>query len=120
MRVIKHKLLKLYRLLLIIFLSFFFGKLFAKQVFIRDAEIEEFLRDVTIPIAKAADLNYNNIKIFIIKDSNINAFVSGGQNIFINTGLITKFKKPGAIIGVIAHEIGHIKAGHLARHEEVV
>ncbi|MAZ80361.1 MAG: hypothetical protein CMP18_01055 [Rickettsiales bacterium] len=119
LRVIKHKLLKLYRLLLIIFLSFFFaGKLFAKQVFIRDAEIEEFLRDVTIPIAKAADLNYNNIKIFIIKDSNINAFVSGGQNIFINTGLITKFKKPGAIIGVIAHEIGHIKAGHLARHEE--
>ena len=110
---------KLYQLLLVIFLSYFFShKVFANQIFIRDAEIEKYLKNIIIPIARAADLNLNNIKIFIIKDKNVNAFVSGGQNIFINTGLITKFKKPGALIGVIAHEIGHIKAGHLARHNE--
>jgi predicted Zn-dependent protease len=92
--------------------------LFAKVELIRDAEIEQFLIDIVAPIAKAAELDYKNINIHIINDNKINAFVSNGQNIFINSGLIRKFKKPDALIGVIAHEIGHIKAGHLATYEE--
>jgi predicted Zn-dependent protease len=85
---------------------------------IRDAETEKFLHQLADPIFTAAGLNPHNIKIYIVNDDSINAFVSGGQNVFINTGLIRKFKTPDALIGVIAHETGHITAGHLARSSE--
>jgi predicted Zn-dependent protease len=85
---------------------------------IRDAETEKFLRNLSEPIFVAANLNAKNIKIYIVQDSSINAFVSGGQNIFINTGLIRKYQTPDTLIGVIAHETGHIAAGHLARSSE--
>lgn len=85
---------------------------------IRDAQSEKFLRDLSTPIFKAADLNPKDIDIYIVNDASINAFVSGGQNMFINIGLITKFDTPDTLIGVIAHETGHIKAGHLARSGE--
>lgn len=85
---------------------------------IRDAQAEKFLRELTSPIFIAAGLNDKNIKIYIVNDQTINAFVSGGQNVFINTGLISKFSTPDALIGVIAHESGHIAAGHLARSGE--
>lgn len=85
---------------------------------IRDAEIEDYLYDITKPLIKAAGLNSNNIKIYLVNDSTLNAFVAGGQNIFINTGLIVKYPDPNVLIGVIAHETGHISAGHLARSSE--
>lgn len=85
---------------------------------IRDAETEKFLFDLSSPIFKSAGLDANNIKVYIINDDSINAFVSGGQNVFINTGLIRKYSTPDTLIGVIAHETGHIAAGHLARSSE--
>lgn len=91
---------------------------FAGPSLIRDAETEKFLHELSDPIFRAADLDASNIKIYIVNDNSINAFVSGGQNVFINTGLILKFKTPDALIGVIAHESGHIAAGHLARAAE--
>ncbi|MBM3579818.1 MAG: hypothetical protein FJX34_03495 [Alphaproteobacteria bacterium] len=87
---------------------------------IRDAETEKFLHQLADPIFTAAGLDPHNIKIYIVNDGSINAFVSGGQNVFINTGLIRKYKTPDALIGVIAHETGHIVGGHLARSEEGV
>lgn len=85
---------------------------------IRDEEIESAIKDVVRPIFKAAGLNPNNIRIIIVNDPEINAFVSGGMNIFINTGLLTLSEKPEMLIGVVAHETGHIKGGHLARQGE--
>lgn len=85
---------------------------------IRDAEIEDFLHDLTKPIFKAANLNPQDIKIYIVQDNSLNAFVAGGQNVFINTGLIKKYSDPNVLIGVIAHETGHITGGHLARSSE--
>ncbi len=85
---------------------------------IRDAEIEDFLSDLTKPIFKAANLNPDEIKIYIVNENSLNAFVAGGQNVFINTGLITKYSDPNVLIGVIAHETGHISGGHLARSSE--
>ncbi len=91
---------------------------FAGMSLIRDAEIERFLHNLSDPIFDIAGLNSKNIKIYIINDDSINAFVSGGQNVFVNTGLIRKYNTPDALIGVIAHETGHIAAGHLARSSE--
>ena len=90
----------------------------AEMALIRDAETERFLHNLSDPIFKVAGLNPQNIKIYIINDNSIIAFVSGGQNVFINTGLIRKYNTPDALIGVIAHETGHIAAGHLARSAE--
>ncbi len=80
---------------------------------IRDAQIEEYLRKLTLPIAQIAGINPQSLRIFIVADSRINAFVAGGSNIFINTGLITEAQNPDMIMGVLAHEMAHIYAGHI-------
>jgi predicted Zn-dependent protease len=82
---------------------------------IRDAEIEGLMRLYTRPIFGAAGLNPGAVHVYIINDYRINAFVAGGQRIFINTGLLTQAKTPNEVIGVLAHETGHIAGGHLAR-----
>ncbi len=82
---------------------------------IRDAEIEGLLRNMTRPIFKAAGINPASVKVYVIADDRINAFVAGGQRIFIHTGLLTKARTPSEVIGVMAHESGHIAGGHLAR-----
>ena len=85
---------------------------------IRDAEIENTIRTFTVPIWKAAGLDPNAVEIMIVQDSSLNAFVAGGQRIFINTGLIMRTETPNQLIGVLAHESGHIAGGHLARMQE--
>jgi predicted Zn-dependent protease len=85
---------------------------------IRDDEIESTIKRIAIPIFKAAKLNPDDIDIHIISDPNINAFVYGGQKIFIHTGLLTQFETADVLSGVIAHETGHIANGHLIQKEE--
>lgn len=98
--------------------TLFLTKISYAQSLIRDGEIEKFLYDLSSPIFNAADLETNHIKLYIVNDNSINAFVAMGQNIFINTGLIFKYQTPDTLIGVISHEVGHIKGGHLARSGE--
>jgi predicted Zn-dependent protease len=85
---------------------------------IRDTEIEATLHADCDPIFAAAGLDPKGVKIFIVQDKDINAFSAGGQNVFINTGLIVKTKNPNELEGVVAHETGHIAGGHLIRGEE--
>lgn len=85
---------------------------------IRDAEIESTIRTFTIPIWKAAGLDPNGVEIMLVQDGSLNAFVAGGQRIFINTGLIMRTERPNQLIGIMAHESGHIAGGHLARMQE--
>ena len=85
---------------------------------IRDAETEELLRDYTRPILKAAGLQNQKIEVVIINDRQFNAFVADGRRIFVNLGALTDSKTPNQIIGVLAHETGHIAGGHLARRRE--
>lgn len=87
---------------------------------IRDSEIEKTLRSYGEPIWKAAGLDPAAIHVYIINDSSINAFVAGGQNIFINTGTIMELDTPSELKGIIAHETGHIAGGHLARGPEAM
>lgn len=87
---------------------------------IRDAEIEATLRAYADPIFAAAGLDTSAVQVHIIEDKTINAFVSNGMQIFIHTGLLTEAKTPNELIGVIAHETGHIQGGHLARAKEEI
>ena len=82
---------------------------------IRDAEIEQLLRDYTTPVLRAAGLGPQNIQVVIINDRTFNAFVMDGRRIFVNTGALIESTTPNQIIGVLAHETGHIAGGHLAK-----
>jgi predicted Zn-dependent protease len=85
---------------------------------IRDAEIEQLMREYTQPILRAAGLAKQNVQIVIINDSGFNAFVVDGRRIFVNTGALMESQTPNQIIGVLAHEAGHIAGGHLAKLRE--
>ena len=101
-------------------LSLCFAQSSAAVVQVLDAETEDVVHDLITPILKQAGENPDTVKIYILLDDNINAFVSGGRNIFINTGVITAFNDPDVLKGVVAHELGHISGGHLARTDEKI
>jgi predicted Zn-dependent protease len=81
---------------------------------IRDTEIENLLNDYARPIFKAAGLGEGRISIRIVRSDIFNAFVLDGRNVFIHTGALMQSDTPNQVIGVIAHESGHIAGGHLA------
>jgi predicted Zn-dependent protease len=85
---------------------------------IRDAEIEQLLRDYTNPVLKIAGLSQQNVQVVIINDRSFNAFVMDGRRIFVNSGALMDAVTPNHIIGVLAHETGHISGGHLSKMRE--
>jgi predicted Zn-dependent protease len=85
---------------------------------IRDAEIEQLLRDYTKPIFRVAGLSDQNIHVVIINDRAFNAFVMDAHHIFINAGALMDATTPNQVIGVLAHETGHIVGGHLSKFRQ--
>jgi predicted Zn-dependent protease len=85
---------------------------------IRDTEAEQLLRDYTRPILRVAGLEKQNIQVVIINDKAFNAFVADGHRIFVNYGAIMQSETPNQLIGVLAHETGHLAGGHLAKLRE--
>jgi predicted Zn-dependent protease len=85
---------------------------------LRDAEIEQLLRDYTRPILRVAGLEQQNIQVVIINDPSFNAFVADGHRIFVNYGALMQSQTPNQLIGVLAHETGHLAGGHLAKLRE--
>lgn len=85
------------------------------MVLLRDDEIETTIRRLADPIFQAAGLDPSSITIYIVNDNTLNAFVAGGQNLFLNSGLLIRTETPDQLAGVIAHETGHIAGGHLSR-----
>ncbi|MEE8189432.1 MAG: M48 family metalloprotease [Kiloniellales bacterium] len=86
--------------------------------FIRDAEIENIIRTYATPLFQAAGLSPKAIDVYLIRDPQLNAFVTPGLNMFIHTGLLMRAENPSQVIGVIAHETGHLAAGHTATRKE--
>ncbi len=85
---------------------------------IRDTELETAIRALANPIFKSANLKPEDVNVYIVRNNQLNAYVSGGKNIFIHTGLLSLSKDPNLLAGVIAHETGHIYGGHLLKGEE--
>jgi len=88
------------------------------QQILRDAETEAFLNDISAPLIKAAGLDPRNAQVLLINDPEINAFVAGGQIVWIHSGLFIAADNLNQIQGVIAHELGHIEGGHIIRSSE--
>jgi predicted Zn-dependent protease len=87
---------------------------------LRDAEIEDIIRTYGTPIWRAAGLDPDAVHIYIVADPTLNSFVAGGQNLFMNSGTILRSESPNQLVGIMAHETGHIAGGHLARSEEAL
>jgi predicted Zn-dependent protease len=85
---------------------------------LRDTETEQLLREYTRPILRAAGLEKQNIQMVIVNDANFNAFVADGRRIFVNYGAILQSETPNQLIGVLAHETGHLAGGHLSKLRE--
>ena len=101
------------------FISIFFFFLFATSAnsleLIRDVELEEFTKEIMLPLTRSSNLEDNRIDFYFIKSNEVNAFVTSGQRIFINTELIVQSKTYAEYLGVIAHELAHINGGHISR-----
>lgn len=82
---------------------------------INDTETEKLLSELVAPIATAANITPARLKIHIVHDDDFNAFVSGGEDVYIYTGLLTQIKSPAALQAVVAHELGHTIGGHMAQ-----
>jgi len=87
---------------------------------VRDAEIEHILALYAKPLFQAANLDPRVARTYLVNDPSLNAFVAGGQRIFVFTGLILKTELPRQLVGVLAHETGHIRGGHLSRTAEAM
>lgn len=85
---------------------------------INDTETERLLNTLVSPLANAAGIADNRLKIHIVNDTDFNAFVSGGEDVYIYTGLLTQIRTPDALQAVIAHELGHMTGGHMAQMSE--
>ncbi len=90
----------------------------AAQSVLRDAETEELLQDLVDPLAEAAGLGEGAVEVVLLDDRSINAFVAGGQRIYVHSGLIHAADTANEVQGVLAHELGHITGGHIIRYSE--
>ncbi|MDR2548393.1 MAG: M48 family metalloprotease [Rickettsiales bacterium] len=80
---------------------------------IRDSEVEAVVKELAQPLFSAAGIDSDRIKVFIINDNSINAFVIDNNSIFIHLGLLQHSTEPYVLLGILAHEIAHISAGHV-------
>ncbi|KTT70226.1 peptidase M48 [Sphingomonas endophytica] len=83
------------------------------QSLLRDAETEALLHDMSAPLVTAAGLRPTDVSFALVNDDSINAFVAGGQTVYIHTGLLQQADSANQVQGVIAHELGHIADGHV-------
>lgn len=87
----------------------------AAQSAIRDTEIETIIHEWSDPVFTAMGLEPSEIEILLINENDLNAFATRGRIMGLNTGLILRTRNPGELLGVIAHEAGHIKNRHTLR-----
>lgn len=87
---------------------------------IRDAEVERIIRSYANPLLRAAGVPEDGVTIRVLSDSSLNAFVTTGNRMFIHSGLLMRTETPEQLTGVIAHEIGHLAGGHVARLGEEI
>lgn len=81
---------------------------------IRDDEIEQLVTDYARPILRAAGLEQGSVQMRLVNNKQFNAFVLDGRNVFIHIGVLMNAETPNQVIGVIAHEVGHIDGAHVA------
>ncbi len=103
------------RKILMILLSWIIAMPACGVSLINDTETERVIGKLVSPLARAANIPENRMKIHIVNDNDFNAFVMGGEDIYVYTGLLKQIKDPNALQAVVAHELGHTLGGHMAQ-----
>ncbi|MBR6010463.1 MAG: M48 family metalloprotease [Alphaproteobacteria bacterium] len=112
---------KIFAILFSVFLAFNANA----ATLINDTELENKITEIILPVARAADIPEKRLKVYIVNDDDFNAFVRGGEDVFVYTGLLKQIKNPNALRAVVAHELGHTIGGHMVQisarmHDEMV
>ena len=110
------RLMRLFMIALV--LAFAAARPAAAQSVLRDSETELLFRDISKPLVIAAGLDPKSTPVVLLNDQEINAFVAGGQVVYIQSGLLTSSDNVNQLQGVIAHELGHVAGGHIIRMGE--
>ena len=116
-------LIPLAKIKLAVFLSiclFFAFPNFGNSALVNDYEIEKLLNELINPIIKISNVEIKKPYFYLVLNPIPNGFVDKSNKVFITTGLITEINKPEALVGVLAHEIAHLKAGHLKKRDEQI
>src|SRR5687767_10325935 len=111
-----HRLIRSFMLALALF--FAAAQPAAAQSVLRDSETELLFRDMAKPLIEAAKLNPASVKVVLVNDPEINAFVATGQVVYLHSGLIAATDNANQLQAVIAHELGHVAGGHAIRMYE--
>ncbi|MET0155645.1 MAG: M48 family metalloprotease [Rickettsiales bacterium] len=109
---------RFYAALFAFFLAFAWTPPASALEIIRDAETETMISELATPLFRAAGFDADAIHVYIVRDDAINAYVAEGKNIFLHTSLLLFDDDPTVLAGVVAHELGHIRGGHLVRRKE--
>lgn len=104
----------MHKIFAVVFACLFCVPLHAASL-IHDTETEKLLTELIQPLADAAKIPDGRLKIHIVDDDDFNAFVSGGEDVYVYTGLLRQIKTPDAFQAVVAHEMGHMLGGHTAQ-----
>ena len=113
------------KIFIILFSVFVFAFNANGATLINDTEIEKQITEIIMPIANAANIPENRLRVYIVHDDSFNAFVRGGEDVFVYTGLLQQIKNPNALRAVVAHELSHTIGGHMIQmsermHDEMV
>ena len=90
----------------------------AQPSVLRDAETERLFRDISAPLVRAAELDPANVDVVLLNSTEVNAFVAGGQRVYLYSGLLLQADNVNQLQGVIAHELGHVAGGHIIRLQQ--
>lgn len=103
------------RKIIAVFVALFIALPVRAASLINDTEVETLLTELITPLANAANIPDGRLRVHIVNDNDFNAFVMGGDDVYVYTGLLTQIKSPAALQAVIAHELGHTLGGHMAQ-----
>ncbi|HWC56530.1 MAG TPA: M48 family metalloprotease [Sphingomicrobium sp.] len=85
---------------------------------LRDTETELLFKDMSVPLIRAGGLDPDSVKVVLLNDPEINAFVAQGQIVYIQSGLLEAADNVNQLQGVTAHELGHVIAGDAIRSSQ--
>ena len=81
----------------------------------KDPLLLEQINRIGPKIAAVSDRQDYTYQFYIVEGDDLNAFTTPGGNIYVYTGLVHAMQTDDRIAGVVAHEIGHCAAKHVAK-----
>jgi len=89
-----------------------------KIQYVQDPAVLEYVNRIATPLLQQANRDRKGVKwkINVINDpKTVNAFATPGGYLYVYTGLLLAADNEAEVVGVLAHEAGHVVGRHSAR-----